>query len=102
MNLEGTENSQWEGEQPTSLATDLVDKGIVKEGTHILDMGCRRRWSVSQKNGYGINSRLGIRNRRTCIKEKNITNYPMNKRIQIINPTIPNVDSTQPPMAYKT
>ena len=46
MNLEGTENLQWEGEQPTSLATELVDKGIVKEGTHVLDMGC----------GFGRNS----------------------------------------------
>lgn len=46
MNPEEKENSQWEGEQPTSLATDLIDKGIVKEGSHVLDMGC----------GFGRNS----------------------------------------------
>jgi len=46
MNPEEQENSQWEGEQPTSLATELVDKGIVKEGSHVLDLGC----------GFGRNS----------------------------------------------
>ena len=46
MNPEEKENSQWEGEQPTSLATELVDKGIVKEGSHVLDLGC----------GFGRNS----------------------------------------------
>lgn len=37
---ENRENSQWEGEEPTSLATDLIDNGVVKEGSHVLDMGC--------------------------------------------------------------
>lgn len=46
MNPEEKENSQWEGEKPTSLATELVDKGIVKEGCHVLDLGC----------GFGRNS----------------------------------------------
>ena len=46
MDFENGENLQWEGEEPTSLATDLVDKGIVKEGTYLLDMGC----------GFGRNS----------------------------------------------
>lgn len=46
MDLENRENSQWEGEEPTSLATELVDQGIVKEGTHLLDLGC----------GFGRNS----------------------------------------------
>jgi len=36
----GKENSQWEGQGPTSLATELVDQGLVKEGTHVLDLGC--------------------------------------------------------------
>ena len=40
MNPEEKENSQWEGEQPTSLATELVEKGIVKESSHVLDLGC--------------------------------------------------------------
>lgn len=46
MDPESRENSQWEGEEPTSLATDLVDQGLVKEGTHVLDLGC----------GFGRNS----------------------------------------------
>mgnify|MGYP003829361703 CR=1 FL=1 len=46
MNPEERENSQWEGQEPTSLATELVEQGIVKEGTHVLDLGC----------GFGRNS----------------------------------------------
>lgn len=46
MNPESRENAQWEGEEPTSLATDLVDKDLVKGGTHLLDLGC----------GFGRNS----------------------------------------------
>ncbi len=46
MNPEESESSQWAGDQPTSLATDLVDQNIVKEGSHVLDLGC----------GYGRNS----------------------------------------------
>lgn len=46
MNPEEKESSQWEGLEPTSLATELVDKGIVREGTHVLDLGC----------GFGRNS----------------------------------------------
>lgn len=46
MDPESKENSQWEGADPTSLATDLVDQGIVKEGSHVLDLGC----------GFGRNS----------------------------------------------
>ena len=46
MNPEEKENSQWEGQEPTSLATELVDHDIVKEGTHVLDLGC----------GFGRNS----------------------------------------------
>ncbi|HNR28988.1 MAG TPA: class I SAM-dependent methyltransferase [Candidatus Dojkabacteria bacterium] len=46
MNPEERENSQWEGQEPTSLATELIDQGIVKEGTHVLDLGC----------GFGRNS----------------------------------------------
>jgi len=40
MNPEEKENSQWEGQEPTSLATELVDHDIVKGGTHVLDLGC--------------------------------------------------------------
>lgn len=40
------ENAQWENQEPTSLATELVDQGLVKEGTHLLDLGC----------GFGRNS----------------------------------------------
>lgn len=40
MSIDNWENEQWNGEDPTSLATDLVDKGIVREGTHLLDLGC--------------------------------------------------------------
>jgi radical SAM protein with 4Fe4S-binding SPASM domain len=40
MNPERRENAQWEGEEPTSLATDLVDQGLVRKGTHLLDLGC--------------------------------------------------------------
>jgi len=46
MSFNEGENSQWEGEEPTSLATELVDQGLVKEGTHLLDLGC----------GFGRNS----------------------------------------------
>ena len=40
MNPKERENVQWEGEEPTSLATELVDQGLVKEGTRVLDLGC--------------------------------------------------------------
>jgi cyclopropane fatty-acyl-phospholipid synthase-like methyltransferase len=33
-------------ENPTELAVDLVKRGIVKQGTHVLDLGC----------GFGRNS----------------------------------------------
>ena len=46
MDPESKENSQWEGVEPTSLATDLVDQGFVKESSHVLDLGC----------GFGRNS----------------------------------------------
>jgi len=46
MNPEESESSQWAGDQPTSLATDLVNQNIVKEGSHVLDLGC----------GFGRNS----------------------------------------------
>ena len=40
------ENSAWKDERPTELAVNLVKKGIVKKGTHVLDLGC----------GFGRNS----------------------------------------------
>lgn len=46
MDLERRENSQWEGAEPTSLATDLVEQELIKEGSHVLDLGC----------GFGRNS----------------------------------------------
>lgn len=52
MDPESKENSQWEGVEPTSLAIDLVDQGLVKEGTHVLDLGCgfgrNANWLASQ------------------------------------------------------
>ena len=52
MDPESKENSQWEGAEPTSLATDLVDQGLVKKGTHVLDLGCgfgrNANWLASQ------------------------------------------------------
>ena len=49
---ESKENSQWEGVEPTSLATDLVDQGLVKKGIHVLDLGCgfgrNANWLASQ------------------------------------------------------
>ncbi|GEM_PF-2148499 len=45
-NHEEGENFQWESQEPTSLATELVDHDVVKEGTHVLDLGC----------GFGRNS----------------------------------------------
>lgn len=46
MDPENRENAQWEDQEPTSLATELIEKGIVKEGSHVLDLGC----------GFGRNS----------------------------------------------
>ena len=68
MNHEERENSMWEGQEPTSLATELVDQNIVKKGTHVLDLGC----------GFGRNSNW-LANQGAVVDAININEEELNE-----------------------
>ncbi len=68
MNPEEKENSQWEAHEPTSLATDLINQGLVKEGSHLLDLGC----------GFGRNSNW-LASKGVIVDAININEEELNK-----------------------
>lgn len=82
MDPEEKENSQWEGEKPTSLATELIEKEIVKEGSHVLDLGCgfgrNSNWLASKGakvDAININEEELIEARRRAIDNGVDVNY---------------------------